>query len=35
LLDVEEIAAAALWLTGPGSQSINGQSIQISGGQTV
>ncbi len=35
LLDVEEVAAAALWLTGPGSQSINGQSIQISGGQTV
>ena len=35
LLDVDEVAAAALWLTGPGSQSINGQSIQISGGQTV
>lgn len=35
LLEVEEVAAAALWLTGPGSQSINGQSIQISGGQTV
>ncbi|WP_299293426.1 SDR family oxidoreductase [uncultured Tateyamaria sp.] len=35
LLDVSEVAAAALWLVGPGSQSINGQSIQISGGQTV
>ncbi|WP_299280312.1 SDR family NAD(P)-dependent oxidoreductase [uncultured Tateyamaria sp.] len=35
LLEVEEVAAAALWLVGPGSQSINGQSIQISGGQTV
>ncbi|MBT7802050.1 MAG: 3-hydroxyacyl-CoA dehydrogenase, partial [Tateyamaria sp.] len=28
-------AAAALWLVGNGSQSINGQSIQISGGQTT
>jgi len=35
LLDVEEVAAAAMWLVGPGSQSINGQCIQISGGQTV
>lgn len=35
LLEADEVAAAALWLTGPGSQSINGQSIQISGGQTV
>ncbi|WP_299612055.1 SDR family NAD(P)-dependent oxidoreductase [uncultured Tateyamaria sp.] len=35
LLEVDEVAAAALWLTGPGSQSINGQCIQISGGQTV
>lgn len=35
LLEVEEVAAAALWLVGPGSQSINGQCIQISGGQTV
>lgn len=35
LLDVEEVAAAALWLVGPGSQSINGQCIQISGGQTA
>ncbi|APX11801.1 SDR family NAD(P)-dependent oxidoreductase [Tateyamaria omphalii] len=35
LLDADEVAAAALWLVGPGSQSINGQAIQISGGQTV
>lgn len=35
LLDVDEVAAAALWLVGPGSHSINGQAIQISGGQTV
>jgi len=35
LLEADEVAAAALWLTGPGSQSINGQCIQISGGQTV
>jgi len=35
LLEVEEVAAAALWLVGNGSQSINGQSIQISGGQTT
>lgn len=35
LIEAEEVAAAALWLVGPGSQSINGQSIQISGGQTV
>ncbi|MEL6465381.1 MAG: SDR family oxidoreductase [Pseudomonadota bacterium] len=35
LLEADEVAAAALWLVGPGSQSINGQCIQISGGQTV
>lgn len=35
LLEVEEVAAAAMWLVGPGSQSINGQCIQIAGGQTV
>ncbi|MBV0911715.1 SDR family NAD(P)-dependent oxidoreductase [Anianabacter salinae] len=33
LLEPEEIAAAALWLCGPGSQSVNGQTIQISGGE--
>jgi len=35
LIDADEVAAAALWLVGEGSQSINGQCIQISGGQTV
>ncbi|WP_410001056.1 SDR family NAD(P)-dependent oxidoreductase [Tateyamaria omphalii] len=35
LLDADEVAAAALWLVGPRSQSINGQAIQIAGGQTV
>lgn len=33
LLEVDEVAAAAMWLVGPGSQSINGQCIQIAGGQ--
>ncbi|MCB1342506.1 MAG: SDR family oxidoreductase, partial [Pseudooceanicola sp.] len=33
LIEPEEIAAAALWLTGPGSQSVNGQTIEIAGGQ--
>jgi NAD(P)-dependent dehydrogenase (short-subunit alcohol dehydrogenase family) len=32
LIDVSEVSAAAAWLTGPGSQSINGQCIQITGG---
>ena len=35
LVEVEEVAAAALWLGGPGSGSINGQCIQIAGGQTA
>jgi len=30
----DEVAAALLWLCGPGSQSINGQTIEIAGGQT-
>ncbi|WP_264213051.1 SDR family NAD(P)-dependent oxidoreductase [Leisingera thetidis] len=34
LIEPDEVAAAALWLCGPGSQSINGQCIEISGGQT-
>lgn len=29
----EEIAAAARWLVAPGSESINGQTIEIAGGQ--
>ncbi|MEL6099685.1 MAG: SDR family oxidoreductase [Pseudomonadota bacterium] len=33
LIDVEEVAAAAAWLIGPGSGSINGQCIEIAGGQ--
>lgn len=33
LVEVDEIAAAAMWICGPGSQSINGQTIAISGGQ--
>ncbi|WP_121061819.1 SDR family NAD(P)-dependent oxidoreductase [Chachezhania antarctica] len=33
LIDADEIAAAAMWLTGPGSQSVNGQVIEIAGGQ--
>ena len=33
LIAPEEIAAAALWLTGPGSESVNGQTIEIAGGQ--
>ncbi|KIC49197.1 3-hydroxyacyl-CoA dehydrogenase [Tateyamaria sp. ANG-S1] len=35
LIDADEVAAAALWLVGPGSHSINGQAIQIAGGQTA
>jgi NAD(P)-dependent dehydrogenase (short-subunit alcohol dehydrogenase family) len=33
LVRVEEVAAAAMWLCGPGSESINGQTIEIAGGQ--
>jgi len=33
LITVDEVASAALWLCGDGSDSINGQAIQISGGQ--
>lgn len=34
LIAPEEVAAAALWLVRPGSESINGQCIEIAGGQT-
>jgi NAD(P)-dependent dehydrogenase (short-subunit alcohol dehydrogenase family) len=34
LIRPEEVASAALWLCGPGSESVNGQTIQISGGQS-
>ncbi|WP_372892498.1 SDR family NAD(P)-dependent oxidoreductase [Rhodosalinus sp.] len=33
LVAPEEVAAAALWLCGPGSESVNGQCIEIAGGQ--
>jgi 3-hydroxybutyrate dehydrogenase len=33
LVECDEVAAAMSWLVGPGSQSINGQNIEIAGGQ--
>ena len=33
LIHPDEVAQAALWLCGPGSDSVNGQSIEIAGGQ--
>ena len=33
LIQPEEIAASALWLVRPGSESVNGQAIEIAGGQ--
>ncbi len=33
LITVDEVVAAAAWLYGPGSESINGQNIEIAGGQ--
>jgi len=33
LIAPEEVAAAAMWLVGPGSESVNGQCIEIAGGQ--
>ena len=33
LIAPDEVAQAALWLCGPGSQSVNGQCIEIAGGQ--
>jgi len=33
LIAPQEVAAAALWLCAPGSQSVNGQAIEIAGGQ--
>ena len=33
LIAPEEVAAAALWLCAPGSDSVNGQCIEIAGGQ--
>lgn len=33
LIEVSEISAAAMWLCGPGSQSVSGQTVEIAGGQ--
>ena len=33
LIEPAEVAAAVMWLCGPGSQSVNGQAIEIAGGQ--
>ncbi len=33
LIAPEEVATAVKWLCGPGSQSVNGQAIEIAGGQ--
>ncbi len=33
LVAPEEVAAAVLWLCSPGAQSVNGQAIEIAGGQ--
>ena len=33
LVEPDEVAQAVMWLCGPGSQSINGQAIEIMGGQ--
>ncbi|MEM7267883.1 MAG: SDR family NAD(P)-dependent oxidoreductase [Pseudomonadota bacterium] len=33
LIETDEVAAAALWLCGPGSGAVTGQAIPISGGQ--
>jgi NAD(P)-dependent dehydrogenase (short-subunit alcohol dehydrogenase family) len=33
LIDPREVSAAAMWLVSPGSESVNGQAIEIAGGQ--
>jgi len=33
LIQPSEVAAATLWLCGPGSDSVNGQAVEIAGGQ--
>ncbi|MFP4274360.1 MAG: SDR family NAD(P)-dependent oxidoreductase [Paracoccaceae bacterium] len=33
LVTIEEVTAAAMWLADPASQSVNGQTIEIAGGQ--
>lgn len=33
LIQPEEVAAAVMWMVGPGSESVNGQTLEIAGGQ--
>lgn len=33
-IEPEEVAAAVLWLCGPGADSVTGQAISVSGGET-
>ncbi len=33
LIEVDEVAAAAMWLCSPGARSVNGQAIEIAGGE--
>ena len=33
LIDADEVAQAALWLCAPAASSVNGQTINIAGGQ--
>jgi len=33
LITADEVASAALWICGPGSDSFDGQAMEISGGQ--
>ena len=33
LLQVDEITSAAMWLCSDGARSVNGQTVEISGGQ--
>ena len=33
LIETDEVAAAAMWLCGPGSGAITGQAVPVSGGQ--
>jgi 3-hydroxybutyrate dehydrogenase len=35
LIEPEEVAHAVLWLCAPGSESVNGQSITLSGGEVT
>jgi NAD(P)-dependent dehydrogenase (short-subunit alcohol dehydrogenase family) len=33
LITPQEVSTAALWLCGPGSDAVNGQTIAINGGE--